>query len=70
MLKRQIGHQRTDDTLYFTVPRPTLDNRMEQLISVIELASGIDHLDSIRIAVQGHAEVCPVDENGVAQRLG
>ena len=69
VLQRQIGHQRTDNAPDPTVARPTPDNCVEQLVAIIELPPGVNHLKAIGIAIERHAEVGAMREDGFAKRF-
>jgi hypothetical protein len=70
MLESKIAHQRTDDALDLGDTRPATNNCEQQLVAIVEIAFGIDHLQTIRIAIQRHPEISPIGQHSVTQRLG
>src|SRR5574343_476216 len=70
MFKRQIGHQRADHALHRSATCATADDGVKQLIAIVKIAFGVDHLQTVGIAIERDTEIGAVGENRLAQGLG
>ncbi len=69
MLKTQITHQGTRHARYFGRAREVACDHVKQTIAIINPACGIDHDQTVAIAIQCNPRIGLVRQHGFAHRL-
>ena len=57
VFKREIAHQSTDNSGHGALFQPPRDDGIQQLVTIVEMPCGIDHLDPVAVTVECNAEI-------------